>query len=72
MTNAGAAEIYFIAGMMILFVAVSAGSIFLFFRQMKREKKTLLTKTKKSGDREKHEAHEAHEKAAAEKDYVEK
>ena len=38
MTNYGEAEVYFIAAMMILICVVCVASVFIFFRQMKREK----------------------------------
>ena len=38
MTNSSAAEIYFIAGMMILILFISIPATYLFFRQYKREK----------------------------------
>lgn len=66
MPNSGLAEVYFLVLMMILVVILSAVSGFFFFRQLKREKKSLLTKTGKN------KQHEKGEKENSKKDYVQK
>ncbi len=48
MPNAGLAEIYFIAGMMVLIMIISAVAIFFFFKTYKKEmrERELRKKTK--------------------------
>lgn len=47
MPNAGTAEIYFIAAMMILIMIISVAAIYFFFRQYNLEKKNKLKKNPK-------------------------
>lgn len=66
MPNSGLSEIYFLVLMMVLVLILSAASGFIFFRQLKREKKSLLTKTGKN------KSGEQNEKETLGKDYVQK
>jgi uncharacterized protein YpmB len=47
MPNAGTAEIYFIAAMMILILVISVAAIYFFFRQYNLEKKNKAKKISK-------------------------
>lgn len=53
MPNGAIAEVYFIAAMMILICVICAAAVFVFFRQLKREKNSTKITRKKPAEKEK-------------------